>query len=105
MLTQNKIKAWLAFAGRASFYANDIISTSIPIGTEAETRVIKSQNLDNWLNLKYLHVDADILIVFVQDVLKLVHVWNLNVMEHRNIVLENNLVIGTQVWMDKCIGI
>ena len=62
-------------------------------------------NSDNWLNLEYLHVDADILIVFVQDVLKLVHVWNLNVVEHWNIVLENNLVIGTQVWMDKCIGI
>ena len=50
-------------------------------------------------------MDADILIVLVQDVLKLVHVWNLNVVEHWNIVLENNLVIGTQVWMDKCIGI
>jgi len=42
MLTQNKIKARLAFAGRASFYDNDTISTSIPIGTEAETRVIKN---------------------------------------------------------------
>ena len=41
MLTQNKIKARLAFAGRASFYANDKISTSILIGTEAKTRVIK----------------------------------------------------------------
>ena len=64
-------------------------------------------------------MDADILIVFVQDVLKLVHVWNLNVVdvlklvhvwnlnvvEHRNIVLENNLVVGTQLWMDKCISI
>ena len=50
-------------------------------------------------------MDADILIVFVQDVLKLVHVWNLNVVEHWNIVLENYLVIGTQVWMDKCISI
>ena len=29
MLTQNKIKAWLAFAGRASLYDNDKISTSI----------------------------------------------------------------------------
>ena len=42
MRTQNKIKARLAFAGRASLNDNDIISTSIPIGTEAETRVIKS---------------------------------------------------------------
>ena len=42
MLTQNKSKPDLQFASRASFYANDIISTSIPIGTEAETRVIKS---------------------------------------------------------------
>ena len=50
-------------------------------------------------------MDADILIVFVQDVLKLVHVWNLSVVEHRNIVLENNLVVGTQLWMDKCVGI
>ena len=50
-------------------------------------------------------MDADILIVFVQDVLKLVHVWNLNIVEHRNIVLENNLVVGTQLRMDKCIGI
>ena len=50
-------------------------------------------------------MDADILIVFMQDVLKLVHVWNLNVVEHRNIVLENNLVVGTQLWMDKCISI
>ena len=31
-------------------------------------------------------MDADILIVFVQDVLKLVYVWNLNVVEHRNIM-------------------
>ena len=37
MLIQNKIKAWLAFAGRASLYDNDTISTSIPLGTEAET--------------------------------------------------------------------
>ena len=37
MLTQNKIKAQLAFAGRASLYDNDKISTSIPIGMEAET--------------------------------------------------------------------
>ena len=48
-------------------------------------------------------MDADILIVFVQDVLKLVYVWNLNVVEHRNIIFENNLVVGTQLWMDKCI--
>ena len=41
-------------------------------------------------------MDADILIVFVQDVLKLVHVWNLNVMEHRNIIFENNFVVGEQ---------
>ena len=33
---------YIAFAGRASFYDNDTISTSIPIGTEAETRVIKN---------------------------------------------------------------
>ena len=50
-------------------------------------------------------MDADILIVFMQDVLKLVYVWNLNVVEHRNIVLEKNLVVGTQLWMDKCVGI
>ena len=50
-------------------------------------------------------MDADVFVVFVQDVLKLMYVWNLNVMEHRNIVLENNLVVGTQLWMDKCIGI
>ena len=31
-------------------------------------------------------VDADILIVFMQDVLKLVYIWNLNVVEHRNIM-------------------
>ena len=36
MLTQNTIKARLAFAGRASLYDNDKISTSIPIGTEAD---------------------------------------------------------------------
>ena len=50
-------------------------------------------------------MDADILIVFVQDVLKLMHIWNLNVVEHRNIVLENYLVVGTQLWMDKCVSI
>ena len=37
MLTQNKIKARLAFAGRASLYDNDEISTSITIGMDAET--------------------------------------------------------------------
>ena len=33
-------------------------------------------------------MDADILIVFMQDVLKLVYVWNLNVVEHRNMFLK-----------------
>ena len=33
-------------------------------------------------------MDADILIVLVQDVLKLVYVWNLNVVEHRNMFLK-----------------
>ena len=75
-----------------------------PLGRKRKHESLKS-NADNYLNLEYLHVDADILIVFVQDVLKLVHVWNLNIVEHRNIVLENNLVVGTQLWMDKCISI
>ena len=75
-----------------------------PLGRRRKHESLKS-NSDNYLNLEYLHVDADILIVFVQDVLKLVYVWNLNVVEHRNIVLENNLVVGTQLWMDKCVSI
>ena len=75
-----------------------------PLGRKRKHESLKS-NADNYLNLEYLHVDADILIVFVQDVLKLVHVWNLNVMEHRNIIFENNFVVGTQLRMDKCIGI
>ena len=33
-------------------------------------------------------MDADILIVLMQDVLKLVYVWNLNVVEHRNMFLK-----------------
>ena len=33
-------------------------------------------------------MDADILIVFMQDVLMLVYVWNLNVVEHRNMFLK-----------------
>ena len=33
-------------------------------------------------------MDADVFVVFVQDVLKLVHVWNLNVVEHRNMFLK-----------------
>ena len=39
------------------------------------------------LNLEYLHVDADILVVFVQYVLKLMHIRYLNVMEHIIVVL------------------
>ena len=46
-----------------------------PLGRKRKHESLKS-NADNYLNLEYLHVDADILIVFVQDVLKLVHVWN-----------------------------
>ena len=50
-------------------------------------------NADNYLNLEYLHVDADILIVFVQDVLKLMHIWNLNVVEHRNMFLKREVSV------------
>ena len=58
-----------------------------PLGRRRKHESLKS-NSDKWLNLEYLHVDADILIVFVQDVLKLVYVWNLNVVEHRNMFLK-----------------
>ncbi len=58
-----------------------------PLGRKRKHESLKS-NSDKWLNLEYLHVDADILIVLVQDVLKLVYVRNLNVMEHRNMFLK-----------------
>ena len=58
-----------------------------PLGRRRKQESLKS-NADNYLNLEYLHVDADILIVFVQDVLMLVYVWNLNVVEHRNMFLK-----------------
>ena len=58
-----------------------------PLGRRRKQESLKS-NADNYLNLEYLHVDADILIVFMQDVLMLVYVWNLNVVEHRNMFLK-----------------
>ena len=63
-----------------------------PLGRKRKHESLKS-NADNYLNLEYLHVDADILIVFVQDVLKLVHVWNLNVVEHRNMFLKREVSV------------
>ena len=63
-----------------------------PLGRMRKHESLKS-NSDKWLNLEYLHVDADILIVFVQDVLKLVYVWNLNVVEHRNMFLKREVSV------------
>ena len=63
-----------------------------PLGRKRKHESLKS-NADNYLNLEYLHVDADILIVFVQDVLKLVYVWNLNVVEHRNMFLKREVSV------------
>jgi len=50
-------------------------------------------------------VDADILVVFVQYVLKLMHIRYLNVMEHRNIILEHNLVVTRWFRMSKGVSI
>ena len=38
-------------------------------------------------------MDADVFVVFMQDVLKLMYVWNLNVVEHRNMFLKREVSV------------
>ena len=88
MLTQNKIKARPAICKPGFFFMPmTLFPRPSPLGRRRKQESLKS-NADNYLNLEYLHVDADILIVFMQDVLMLVYVWNLNVVEHRNMFLK-----------------
>ena len=46
-------------------------------------------------------MDADVLVVFMEYVLELVNVQYLLIMEHRNIVLDYNLIIAAQLGMRK----
>ena len=50
-------------------------------------------------------MDADVLVVFMQYVLELVYVQYLLIMEHRNIVLDYNLIIAAKLGMRKHVGI
>ena len=45
-------------------------------------------------------MDADVFVVFVQDVLKLVYVWNLNVVEHRNMFLKREECNLAVIWLN-----